>query len=147
MHDAERGVSLSLLFHEFPDGRFGLGLLLLRAAIGMAVVIQGATELVGATDPGIGTWVAGLSDVLVGAFIAIGFLTPIVGALLGLAAIGWWTSLIPAPNPNLFPSRLLLGFLAVMAGAVALLGPGAFSIDARLFGLREIIIPRSRPNA
>jgi hypothetical protein len=35
-----------------------------------------------------------------------------------------------------------------MALAVALIGPGAYSLDARLFGRREIIIPRaSRPDA
>jgi hypothetical protein len=28
-----------------------------------------------------------------------------------------------------------------MAVAVALMGPGAFSLDARLFGRREIVIP------
>jgi hypothetical protein len=33
-----------------------------------------------------------------------------------------------------------------MAVAVALLGPGAFAVDARLFGRREVVIPRpSRP--
>ena len=31
--------------------------------------------------------------------------------------------------------------LAAMSAALVLLGPGAFSLDARLFGRREIIIP------
>jgi len=31
--------------------------------------------------------------------------------------------------------------LAVISAALVLLGPGAFSLDARLFGRREIIIP------
>jgi uncharacterized membrane protein YphA (DoxX/SURF4 family) len=35
--------------------------------------------------------------------------------------------------------------LAVVAVVIALLGPGAFSIDARLFGRREILIPRQGP--
>jgi hypothetical protein len=30
-----------------------------------------------------------------------------------------------------------------MAAATALLGPGAYSLDARLFGRREIIIPQA----
>jgi hypothetical protein len=30
-----------------------------------------------------------------------------------------------------------------MAAAIGLLGPGAFSVDARLFGHRRIIIPRA----
>ena len=32
--------------------------------------------------------------------------------------------------------------LAAISAALALLGPGAFSLDARLFGRREIIIPQ-----
>jgi len=82
----------------------------------------------------------------IGASVLAGFLTPVAAVLLGLTAIGWGTSLIPAPHPNLFPSKLLAGLLATMASAIALLGPGAFSIDARLFGLREIIIPHSPSN-
>jgi uncharacterized membrane protein YphA (DoxX/SURF4 family) len=31
--------------------------------------------------------------------------------------------------------------LAAMSAALVLLGPGAFSLDARLFGRRKIIIP------
>jgi hypothetical protein len=30
-----------------------------------------------------------------------------------------------------------------MSAAQVLLGPGAFSVDARLFGRREIVIPRA----
>lgn len=82
----------------------------------------------------------------IGASVLAGFLTPIAAALVGLTAIGWWTSLIRAPHQNLFASNLLLGLLVVMATVIVLVGPGAFSIDARLFGLRQIIIPRSRSN-
>jgi len=34
--------------------------------------------------------------------------------------------------------------LAIICIALALLGPGAFSLDARLFGRREIIIADSK---
>jgi hypothetical protein len=34
----------------------------------------------------------------------------------------------------------------VLAAAVLCLGPGAFSVDARLFGRREVIIPHSSSN-
>jgi len=32
----------------------------------------------------------------------------------------------------------------VLAIVIALLGPGAFSVDARMFGRREILIPVTR---
>ncbi|SPE42082.1 conserved hypothetical protein [Candidatus Sulfopaludibacter sp. SbA3] len=112
----------------------------------MVIIIQGGLELTGNPDAGNGTWVTGLCEMAIGASVLAGFLTPVAAVLLGLTAIGWGTSLIPAPHPNLFPSKLLAGLLATMASAIALLGPGAFSIDARLFGLREIIIPHSPSN-
>jgi hypothetical protein len=31
-----------------------------------------------------------------------------------------------------------------MGLTIALLGPGAYSVDARLFGRREIVVPRAR---
>ena len=40
-----------------------------------------------------------------------------------------------------FDARLSLILLMAMTVAIFLLGPGAYSLDARLFGRREIIIP------
>jgi len=37
--------------------------------------------------------------------------------------------------------RLMACGMIVAAVALALLGPGAFSLDGRLFGRREIVIP------
>jgi uncharacterized membrane protein YphA (DoxX/SURF4 family) len=72
-----------------------------------------------------------------------GFLTPIAGALVGLAAIGLAFSLVPAPTPNVWDSQtaVILGLTILVA--IIGLGPGAFSVDARVFGRREIIIPRA----
>lgn len=115
--------------------------------MGVTILLQGVLELTQSPDAAIGTWVAGSLAVAAGIALVAGFLTPIAAALVGLGAMGLWISLIPAPHPNLFPSKLIVAFLAVVAGVIVLLGPGAFSFDARLFGLREIIIPRSRSDA
>ena len=52
-------------------------------------------------------------------------------------------SWIPSPEHSLIELKLSAIMLVIVAGAILLLGPGAFSIDARLFGRREIIIPRT----
>jgi uncharacterized membrane protein YphA (DoxX/SURF4 family) len=76
--------------------------------------------------------------------ILVGFLTPIS---CGFAAAGnVIISLVQLPSgqtPTLGMSIAHLN-LAIICLAVALLGPGAFSLDARLFGRREIIIPDSK---
>jgi uncharacterized membrane protein YphA (DoxX/SURF4 family) len=77
-----------------------------------------------------------------GAALLIGLLTPIAALLTGLAAIGTGLSLLPAPVPNLFDSTLSVVLIGIVTIAIIFLGPGAFSLDGRLFGRREIIIPR-----
>jgi hypothetical protein len=60
-----------------------------------------------------------------------------------VGAIASGFSFLPAPPvANLADSKLAVILIAIVATAIACLGPGAFSADARLFGRREIIIPR-----
>jgi len=73
-----------------------------------------------------------------GIFLLIGFLSPLGSALAGIAAMGNAFLWIAAPSGNLFDGKLALLQMIVMAAAITLLGPGAFSIDAYLFGRREI---------
>ncbi len=86
-------------------------------------------------------WAAGLLAAAGGASLVIGFLTPVAGAAAALAGIGivlWW----PLPTrPFLLDGRLAAALMVAMAAAVVLLGPGSLSLDARLFGRREITIP------
>ena len=68
------------------------------------------------------SWQSAIALVLAGCVLA-GFLTPL--AAIGAAAVSLFGS---AP------------YAFAIAAALALLGPGAFSVDARLFGRREIVI-------
>jgi uncharacterized membrane protein YphA (DoxX/SURF4 family) len=76
-----------------------------------------------------------------GASLLAGFLTPIAGALVALGGVGNALSWFPPPSPNLFDSLLAVVLVVIVAAAIVFLGPGALSIDARLFGRREIVIP------
>ena len=129
------------MFSTFPGGWPGAGLLLLRAAIGVTTVIQGGLYL---DDPGsltLGTGTLGLVAIATGASLVVGFLTPVAGALVGLGTLGIGFAWFPAAARNLFDARLPTVFAVIMSAAIVFLGPGAISVDARLFGRREIIIP------
>jgi len=86
----------------------------------------------------------GLSAIVVGLILLIGFLTPIAGTAATLGYIVSGISILLSADPNKHNSMLTDLNLTVMSLALVLLGPGAFSLDARLFGRREIIIPESR---
>ncbi|MGD0136807.1 MAG: hypothetical protein ABSE57_32590 [Bryobacteraceae bacterium] len=89
-------------------------------------------------------WAVGSLAIAVGAAIFVGFLTPAASAAatVGYLMMGVSPSLMTEANHHL---RALTAFnLAAISAALALLGPGAFSLDARLFGRREIIIPEGR---
>ena len=77
------------------------------------------------------------------ALLLIGFLTPLAGVVVALEAAGIGLSLLPACTRTLFDSYVSVVFAVAILLAIVTLGPGAFSVDARLFGRREIIIPPS----
>lgn len=88
-------------------------------------------------------WIIGFFAIASGAFLLMGLLTSIASGLIALGSLGFALSWFPVASTNLFYSSLAIFFIAIMAVAIFLLGPGAFSLDAHLFGRREIIIPRT----
>lgn len=138
---------LQRLFSTFPGGRPGAALLLLRVTAGVTSVVQGVLYLTSGDKWAFGVLLPCILLVLGGVFLLIGFITPFASGLVGIAGIGNAILWVPAPNGNLFDGKL--GFLPMIAmvGAIALLGPGAFSVDAYLFGRHEIVIPASSRSA
>jgi len=106
--------------------------------IALSALVQGGLYLREAGGGPV-TWLAGLAALAGGALLLVGFLTPVAGATLGLEAIGVGLSLFPPST--LFDSRPAIVYAVTILVAIVLLGPGAFSLDARVFGRREIIIP------
>ncbi len=138
--------ALQRLYSTFPGGRPGLGLLLLRAAVGITATAQGVFYLLGPSSPSSGKLLLGLVLMASGASLAAGLFTPLAGPLVGLCFLGIALSWFPAPSWGLHDARLVAFGMIITGAALALLGPGAFSLDGRLFGRREIVIPpSSRP--
>ncbi len=118
------------LFSIFPNGWPGCGLLILRIAAGSLLLTQGvARSIPEARGAAIAT--AGIG-VAAGFLMLIGLWTP-VSCGLAIVAESWLliTSDI-APQPAIL--------LISISAAVAMLGPGSWSIDAILFGRRRLDI-------
>jgi uncharacterized membrane protein YphA (DoxX/SURF4 family) len=132
-----------LFFSTFPGGKPGIGLLLLRAGVGATAIIQGGVYLADRSNLSLWTWAVGLLAIVGGVSLLIGFLTKAACVLAALAIIAITLPWLPAFPLSLLSGKPSLIFVSIMAVAIILLGPGAFSLDARLFGRREIIIPHS----
>ena len=123
------------MFSAFPGGWPGLGLLLLRALVGVTLIAQSLTYI-GSTKLSALSWVVTALVLIIASCLLVGFMTPIAAMIIGLGAIALALS-------NLFQTNQTLLDVIVLTIAIALLGPGAFSIDARMFGRREILIPNT----
>ncbi len=80
--------------------------------------------------------------VVVGTLLLAGCLTRSAALVAIMVSVGCMFAWLPAPKLGLFETRMTSTLALVIAAAVVCLGPGAFSVDARLFGRREVIIPK-----
>jgi len=131
-------MALQRTFSGFPAGYPGLALLLLRLVVGGAASSQ-AWLLIAANHGAVSTDVVVASLAFVtGLALIIGFMTPIASVLL---AAGGLLLTIDSSLPGhlaLFESGMARLEFIVMSAVVISLGPGALSLDARLYGRREI---------
>ena len=118
------------LFSSFARGWPGVGLLLLRVAAGSSLIAR--SILVLGNTPTFGTGFFQLFIATAGLLLIAGLWTPIVAAVMVLLEL--WRIISRHGDPA---SDILL---CVLALAIALLGPGAWSVDARLFGWKRIDI-------
>jgi putative oxidoreductase len=119
---------LRRLFSTFAQGWPGVGLLLMRFVLGMALIWRAVGRL--SSDPSTNVTVLSVVGIGAGLLLLIGLWTPVAATLV--AAIELWKIYWKLGDPWIY---LLLG---TIAAAIAMLGPGFWSIDSRLYGWRRI---------
>jgi putative oxidoreductase len=116
------------LFSTFASGWPGFGLLVQRVVTGIALLHNGLSLL--DEVPAAQLIVPESAGAVLGLLIVAGLWTPVAGALI--AAVELW--LVFAGRGHVWMSLLL----AALGATLAMIGPGAWSIDARLFGRKHI---------
>jgi hypothetical protein len=122
------GNLLQRLYSTFANGWPGRGLALLRLAV-FIFLAEACLEVRPLYDRGV--WPSKIAAVG-GVLLLVGLWTPISGGITALLEI--WIAF------RMGDSREAHLLAAAVACAVGLLGPGAWSVDARLFGRRRISI-------
>ena len=120
------------LFSTFPEGWPGTGLLFLRAVAAIPPLQHAIAGLLAQPLPALIN--LQLLAAAAAALLLVGLWTPVAGVLLAAAEL-----CLTFSHP-IDPWRHIL--LGALGAALAMLGPGAWSVDARLFGRKRIQIPQ-----
>ncbi len=115
----------------FPVGTPGVALLILRVLVATTLLVDGTEHWALANS----FW-AFSGFVLFALFLGLGLLTPYCSGICFLLQVG----LLVAGRPS---DEFHLALSAALSGILAFLGPGAYSIDAKIFGRRVLRIPHN----
>jgi uncharacterized membrane protein YphA (DoxX/SURF4 family) len=139
-------------YSTFPGGRLGVGLLILRTIVGVATALFG-----GILVSRLGMYassqflyfshlILGLLLISGGVFLILGLMTPSVSiTMAGCQLISAYIRMTVAdPHQGKKLGWIVPLLLTSITTALFFLGPGAYSIDARLYGRRRIFIPSSK---
>jgi putative oxidoreductase len=126
---------LQRLFSTFASGWPGVGLLLLRLLTGAVFIHFGIASAPEAPPlPTLALQLTGVGD---GILLLIGLWTPVAGALAAVVNVSFALSRYFSHSGDPWIPIVQ----AVLGAVLAMVGPGAWSIDARLFGRKRIDIP------
>jgi putative oxidoreductase len=123
---------LRRLYSTFAGGWPGTGLLLMRVVVGSALIV-GARSILWSAPPPINTTIMSVFLAGCGILLIPGIWTPVAGTLVAVIEI--WHILTLAGD------RWVALLLGTIGGALAMLGPGLWSVDARLFGWKRVEAP------
>jgi putative oxidoreductase len=123
---------LQRLFSNFANGWPGVGLFLQRL-VTAAVLFHSAITVL-EKDQTFYPVVPQLVAASAGIFLVLGLWTPVVGTLV--AIIELWIVFFGVDDHSI---AIILGTLGATS---AMIGPGAWSVDAQLFGRKRIQAPR-----
>lgn len=126
------GTLLQRLFSTFPDGWPGFGLLLLRAGAAIPLLYFGVAGM----SDGLGQSLSIALHLVAatgGLLLLLGLWTPVAGTVVAIDEL-WSAFSLQFSHQD---DQWLPIVLAVLSAGVAMLGPGAWSVDARLFGRKR----------
>ena len=103
----------------------------MRFVAGGALITQGIAAIT--REPHIGLVVLQIVAAAAGLSILGGLWTPVTGVLAGMVE-AW----IAFAQPRAQPLAIVLAALVI---SLAMIGPGAWSMDARLYGRKQILPP------
>jgi uncharacterized membrane protein YphA (DoxX/SURF4 family) len=122
---------LRRLYSTFAGSWPGVGLLLMRLVVGSILIVRAGPQLW--TDGPLHMTLGSASLAVAGVLLFAGLWTPVAGAVVAVIEISLLLRVHEHP---------LVGLLAgSIAAALAMLGPGRWSVDARLFGWKRIDAP------
>ena len=130
----KENCALRRLFSTFAQGWPGAGLFLMRLVLGIALILRAVGRL--SSNPSTNVTVLSVLGIGAGLLLLMGLWTPVTATLV--AAMQLWKIYWRFGDPWIY---LLL---ATIAAAIAMLGPGFWSVDARLYGWKRIEPPAEK---